>query len=329
MAILTTVASIVAAYLDEVLRAETAFLPKRLNAIISKNQGHIRIRRCKFWRVVLERLIIALADQQLVTGFAILITGWIVYNDSIYGAHFSLVIYLSSLSSSSHLAAIITLRRYFNDNPALALLRIALISTFALGLAISITLSDSFSIFYTVFWYIFYHANDDTYVAVVLFHIFIIWPILWAFWTGIWQIVPGARDRFTAWVTRKIWLPICSVGRRICFPLSFVQHRIPTRVSDRLRKYARATLHYMVFLSPGTVFVLQIVFAAISVAMVLAQKFSPGDLEHYECSLNSKDENKMGYGQILALLMLALPIIAAVEAYKGEHRLRLALSSLN
>lgn len=327
MAILTTVASIIAAYLDEVLRAETAFLPKRLNAIISKNQDHIRIRRCKFWRVVLERLIIALADQQLVTGFAILITGWIVYNESIYGAHFSLVIYLSSLSSSSHLAAIITLRRYFNDNPALALLRIALISTFALGLAISITLSESFNIFYFVFWYIFDHV--DFAVIPLVYDVFVIWPILWAFWTGIWQIVPGARDRFTAWVTRKIWLPICSVGRRICFPLSFVQHRIPTRVSDRLRKYARATLHYMVFLSPGTVFVLQIVFAAISVAMVLAQKFSPGDLEHYECSLNSKDENKMGYGQILALLMLALPIIAVVEAYKGEHRLRLILSSLN
>ena len=147
MAILTTVASIIAAYLDEVLRAETAFLPKRLNAIISKNQDHIRIRRCKFWRVVLERLIIALADQQLVTGFAILITGWIVYSKYIGGAHFSLVIYLSSLSSSSHLAAIVTLRRYFNDNPALALLRIALISTFALGLAISITISENFFIF--------------------------------------------------------------------------------------------------------------------------------------------------------------------------------------
>lgn len=327
MAILTTVASIIAAYLDEVLRAETAFLPKRLNAIISKNQDHIRIRRCKFWRVVLERLIIALADQQLVTGFAILITGWIVYNESIYGAHFSLVIYLSSLSSSSHLAAIITLRRYFNDNPALALLRIALISTFALGLAISITLSESFNIFYFVFWYIFDHV--DFAVIPLVYDVFVIWPILWAFWTGIWQIVPGARDRFTAWVTRKIWLPICSVGRRICFPLSFVQHRIPTRVSDRLRKYARATLHYMVFLSPGTVFVLQIVFAVISVAMVLAQKFSPGNPVYHECSLNSKDENKMGYGQILALLMLALPIIAVVEAYKGEHRLRLTLSSLN
>jgi hypothetical protein len=323
VAILTTVASIIAAYLDEVLRAETAFLPKRLNAITSKNQDHTRIRRCRFWRTVLERLIIALADQQLVTGFAILITGWIVYHEDIYGAHFALAIYLSSLSSSSHLAAIVTLREYFNDNPALALLRIGFISAFALGLAISITLSDAFQVFYFVFWYLFEMigpGNETSYYdAEPVVYVFIIWPILWAFWTGIWQIVPEARDRFISWVTRKLWLPTCSIGRHVCFPLNFVQYRIPTRVSDRLRKYARATLHYMVFLSPGTVFVLQIVFAAISVAMALAQKFSPGDPGTNDCSLNSQEENMMGHGQILVFLMLVLPIIAIVEAYKGKH----------
>ena len=64
-----------------------------------------------------------------------------------------------------------------------------------------------------------------------------------------------------------------------------------------------------------TVFLIQVVFATIIVAMALAQKFSPrGD---DECSLNSPEENEMGYGQVLAILLLVLPAIATFEAYKG------------
>jgi hypothetical protein len=65
------------------------------------------------------------------------------------------------------------------------------------------------------------------------------------------------------------------------------------------------------------VFLLQICFAFISVALAMMQKFMPG--ESYECSLNSKEESAMGFGQILAFLLLALPLIAAVEGYMGNH----------
>ena len=316
---MTTIASVAAAYLDEVLRAETRFLPKRLNAIISKNQDRVRIRRCRFWRIVIERLIIALADQQLITGFAILITGWITYHKDIFGAHFTLVIYLSSLSSSSHLAAIITLRKYFGANPALALLRIALITAFALVLAASIAVSHAFRPFYSLLLILVYGSVNDPTLSKSIAIILSTWPILWAFWTGIWQIVPEIRDRFKVWVKRVWWPPVRAIGSRVCRPLRFVRYRLSAKASDRLTKCARNTLHYIVFLSPGTVFVLQIFFAAISVAMALLQKFAPGDPDYDQCSMDSVDENKMGYGQILAFLMLTLPAIAAVEAYKGEH----------
>lgn len=305
------------------MRAETAFLPRRLNARLSKNQDPVRIRWCKFWRIVLERLILALADQQLVTGFAILITGWIVYHEDIYTAHFTLVIYLSSLSSSSHLAAIVTLRKYFSVNPTLALLRIILIAAFAVVLTVSIAFADTFGPFYSILFYLMDATSLFFPIPEPLAILISIWPILWTFWTGIWQVVPKSRDLFAAWIERRCWLPMCSVDRRVlCFQRlsAFIRHRTSEQTRHRLKKCVRATLHYMFFLSPGSVFVLQIIFAAISVAMVLAQKFSPGD-PGYECSLNSKDENKMGYGQILAFLMLTLPAIAAVEAYKGEQYL--------
>jgi hypothetical protein len=57
--------------------------------------------------------------------------------------------------------------------------------------------------------------------------------------------------------------------------------------------------------------------------MALAQKFSPGSEKL--CSLNSREENEMGYGQVLAILILILPAIATFEAYKGtsiyKHRI--------
>jgi hypothetical protein len=153
-ALLTTTASIAAAVLDEILMAETAFLPKKLNGLFSNDQSPERIRRCRFWRNVLDRLILALADQQLVTGFSLMLTGWIVYPQDLDSAHFTLIVYLSCLSSSSHLAAIVTLRKYFEDNQTLALFRITIISLFALLLSVSISLTSAFGPFYFLFYYL-------------------------------------------------------------------------------------------------------------------------------------------------------------------------------
>lgn len=127
--------------------ADTAFLPKKVNRLFSKNHNPERIKRCRFRRNVLDRLILSLADQQLVTGFSLMLTGWIVYHDALDGAHFALIVYLSCLSSTSHLAAIVTLRKFFEQNQALALFRITIISLFAVLLSVSITLTSAFGPF--------------------------------------------------------------------------------------------------------------------------------------------------------------------------------------
>jgi hypothetical protein len=289
MAFLTTVASVCAACLDEALLAKTAFFPKRLNALLSKNQDPAHLRRCTFWRKVLERLIIALADQQLVTGFAILITGWIVYRDHLDGAHFTLVIYLSSVSSTSHLAAVITLRQYFHDNFLLAQLRLFCVVLFATMLAFAMLKSST--------------------------------AVEWLLCAGAYYI--NHINRLAASLER-LYDRMVLTGRCVSRPLSFVPYRFSAKSDARLRKYAvyaRAMIRYLIFLTPGSVFLLQILFACISVALVLAQKFSPGDPDSHVCSLNSTDENKMGYGQILAFLLLGLPLIAAIEAFNGKHSL--------
>ena len=92
---------------------------------------------------------------------------------------------------------------------------------------------------------------------------------------------------------------------------------MPERVSKWLYRAFWATLNYAVFLSPFTVFALQLELAGISVSFALVQKLAPSQYDG-GCTLNSKEENEMGYSQILAILMLALAMIAAFEAFKGQ-----------
>lgn len=93
--------------------------------------------RCLFARRILERLILDFADQQLVTGFALLISAWVKLhsnsvveeaverlgallpdyylrfpNLSLPNAEFALIVFLCMASSSSHLACILVLRDY-------------------------------------------------------------------------------------------------------------------------------------------------------------------------------------------------------------------------
>ena len=105
----------------------------------------VAVRRCTFWRVVLERLALSLADQQLITGIALLLSGFITERHALDGKQMLLIVYLSFLSSSSHLACVITLREYFNTHMEVAYIRICAIIFFAnlLFVAISIIFSEA------------------------------------------------------------------------------------------------------------------------------------------------------------------------------------------
>jgi hypothetical protein len=67
---------------------------------------------------VLKRVILGFADQQLVTGLAILITGYMKYcSISVY--HFNVVTDLAWLSSVTHLLSVSCLRDYFVEHPGI------------------------------------------------------------------------------------------------------------------------------------------------------------------------------------------------------------------
>ena len=78
------------------------------------------------WRTVIENVMLALSDQQLVTGFALLVAGYyeMMNNDlSIY--YWQIVVYLAWLSSSVHIASLTILRDVLSKSPRLRNIRVA------------------------------------------------------------------------------------------------------------------------------------------------------------------------------------------------------------
>ena len=166
---LTTVASVVATILDHAAGNDKALLPSHWRP---KGISERFKEKCNFVRRILDRLILNLADQQLVTGYALLICAWVKlstnpivqnYNQldsstntisktypNLYlpNAQFSLVVFLCMASSTSHLACVLVLRDYLEEHTSAARLRIAMIAVFAAFLAVTIALSSSLTSYF-------------------------------------------------------------------------------------------------------------------------------------------------------------------------------------
>ena len=130
-ALVTTTASVVAAWLDCKLGNAQAVLPARYRTGIFSEATGATARRCAFWRMVLERLVLSLADQQLITGISLLLSGFITERDALEGRQMALIMNLSFLSSSSHLVCVMTLCGYFKRHMEVAYLRISAIILYA------------------------------------------------------------------------------------------------------------------------------------------------------------------------------------------------------
>ena len=72
--IITTLASITASILDHIAGADQPLLPRRWQPA---NVSQTMRDKCLFARRILDRMILDFADQQLVTGFALLISAWV------------------------------------------------------------------------------------------------------------------------------------------------------------------------------------------------------------------------------------------------------------
>lgn len=291
-ALATTLASITAAIIDAALLDQKACLPKWCKRKLNAGRDPSKMSFHHRWRLVFGALVLSLADQQPVTGSALLIVAYAKGLNS-SGAHFHLVSYMVCLSSSSHLASLITLRKYLEAHTLTRNVRIALIFVFAGALLITILYTAVFQPKEDIF------SLSGTFLSMSLG-----WFIIWSFWTAGMELVPVWKNRVRQIIWRQpieLWDPISS--------------RLKSVVEQSLQRAIMAGLWYIVFLSPGLVFLLQIVFAAISLGFTLAQKFSVPQAGSHLCSLRSSDEDTWGFGQLLPMILLSLPLLSAMEAY--------------
>jgi len=71
----------------------------------------------------------------------------------------------------------------------------------------------------------------------------------------------------------------------------------------------------LLFLTPSIAFVVQILLANVSAVLVLTQKFARPEDEVRFCGMQGDEENIWGFGQMLSVVMLLLPVMTAAQTY--------------
>ncbi|KAI9718434.1 MAG: hypothetical protein M1812_004155 [Candelaria pacifica] len=97
-----------------------------------------RFKPAKAWEPTLRRAVLVFSDQQVVTGIALLTSGYAQLPVNIASYHWELIVYLSWFSSLTHLATLTVLRQYFLDHSAARIWRAILMLVTATLLAVAL-----------------------------------------------------------------------------------------------------------------------------------------------------------------------------------------------
>ena len=92
----------------------------------------------KTWEPTLRTAVLMFSDQQLVTGIALLTSGYVQLDCGLSAFHWQMIVYLAWFSSLTHLTTLTVLRQYFRDNPGPRLWRsiLMLVMVSMLGFAL-------------------------------------------------------------------------------------------------------------------------------------------------------------------------------------------------
>ncbi len=229
------------------------------------------------------------------------------------GAHFVLILYFCALSSSSHLAALITLRKYFRKYKLIAKIRLILVVVFAACLFASMIAAISMPSI-TI-------SRKDTgvkkrsrvqrlaFLVPMLF-------ILVGFGTALVCILHNPDRKSLKSRTSDPSGPMAQTIRRVADPNLKKQRSFspPSHMMEAPAHYG-IRLMWFLLLNPFIAFTVQILLAALSTVLVLTQKFSKPDKESTLCGLQNEGVNTWGFGQTLSVTMLLLPAMSACHTY--------------
>jgi hypothetical protein len=231
----------------------------------------------------------------------------------VHGAHFSLILYICALSSSSHLAALITLRKYFRKYRLIAKIRMTLVVVFALFLLSSFLAAIAMPVVEKT-------ENKDGEV-----------------------IEHQSRVQRLSFLVPMLFIIFGFSTALVCILYRPKEEGLPRRASDNTGRHNSSSsglpkkpnrvvcmtakfglrLVCNLFLHPLIAFTVQILLATLSVVLVLTQKFAtPADAEKW-CGLHHAGENVWGFGQTLSVVMLLLPAMSATQTFlEGRQHIR-------
>jgi hypothetical protein len=220
-----------------------------------------------------------------------------------------LILYVCALSSSSHLAALITLRKYFRRYKLIAKIRLALVIFYVIFLLSSMIAAICMPPTAV--------EHDDGSKekrsrAQRLSFVVPLFLMLVGFSTALVCILYDPKRKGTSpTASESSRGSIAGLVQRATDPkqrfLPPLDIRAPAHISLRI-------LYYL-FLNPLFAFAVQILLAILSAILVLTQKFSPPKDPQRFCGLQDEGENAWGFGQTLSVVMLLLPAISACQTY--------------
>ncbi|KAF2020071.1 hypothetical protein BU24DRAFT_459686 [Aaosphaeria arxii CBS 175.79] len=304
--IMTTAASILAMLLDQTFNIKKGHFEFRKPLKYFRDKFLRTEWRMNYaWRPFLDPLIIGLGDQQLITGYAVLLSGWMkVAQNSLelQGAHFVLILYICTLSSSSHLAALITLRKYFQTYKLIAKIRMTMVVVFALFLLCSMIASLAVRPHHGDYR----GSSESQQRAHRLSFLVPMFFMLVGYSTALICILYRPRQTELAYRSNDM------AGLS---SMSLVRRGASFDSEAALPKNVGSCIMFFLVLNPLLAFIIQIILMILSVVLVLSQKFSrPQDKKRW-CGLDDAGENTWEFGQTLSVVMLLLPAMSAGQTY--------------
>ena len=277
----------------------------------------------------IQHFVLTLSDQQIVSGLAIFIIGY-SRHCTIFTYHFFIIVALGWFSSTTHLSTLTVLNDYFKNAPALRYTRLlGMLSTFLMlfvGLLVLYTGLD-FSVrvqcrFHRIF---IPKGKPLNTICMVLVFVYLVTLTL----SKSLGFCFGRQGPFSS-IRRFIFYAVCRKDYR-SFPRKtyFAQRlrAVSASQSSLMLRYVNAyfltfNFVYSEFLDS---FLWEILWLFFHNFYGIRQLFWARKYVRRFVSIeNANEEDKWGFGQLLALLLLVLPVLAAAEVYRGMQELTLS-----
>lgn len=290
---------------------------------------YLKKERRELWTPIIESLVLALSDQQLLTGIAIIVTACMKHC-SISAYHFTIAFDLAWFASSTHLNSLDVLQVRLAERPSSRNWRVCLMLAIAFALAVASILQGN------QYWYAYYYSPAQC-----------LFSDLRGNYSGDAARWSVANLLFLVFSYSAAILSLYEVGILDYLfyeipvnKLKSVQHTVRFKRSVWASTGGFASVIARISLSPVDILLLGAVKSYVGIAALLGSTtcsllFGVGwftyllwglisDRDIPPSQLNG-DENEWGFGQIVPVLLLSSIILTFRELYIGEGVLILTL----